>query len=102
MGALDPWRESSLRLAPDDQVEFGDDLACVDQVWHASLDRRDRDGLRSRENVPPDCHEARDRSSRWNPLKILGVGPFSPASAGRLLANDAKRDAEAGISQQSY
>jgi hypothetical protein len=27
--------------APDHQVEFGDDLACLDQGWHASFYRRD-------------------------------------------------------------
>ena len=27
-------------------MEFGDDLACLDEGWHASFDRRDRDGLR--------------------------------------------------------
>ena len=48
-GALDPWVEAHLGLAPDHQVEFGDDLAGLDQGWYASFDRRDRDGLRFRE-----------------------------------------------------
>jgi hypothetical protein len=60
--ALDPWDKAGLGLSPDHQVEFGDDLACLDQGWYASFDRRDRDGLRFREQVPADCHQARDRS----------------------------------------
>lgn len=34
-------------------MEFGDNLACIDQGWYASVDRRDRDGLRFREQVWP-------------------------------------------------
>ena len=31
-GALDPWDKARLGLAPDHQVEFGDDLAGLDRV----------------------------------------------------------------------
>ena len=51
-GALDPWVKSRLNFAPDHQVEFGDDLACLDQGWYTSFDRRDRDGLRFGESRP--------------------------------------------------
>jgi hypothetical protein len=40
--------EFLLSFASDHQVEFGDDLACLDQGWYASFDRRDRDALRFR------------------------------------------------------
>jgi hypothetical protein len=33
--ALDPWGTSCLNLAPDHQVEFSDDLACLGQRWYA-------------------------------------------------------------------
>jgi hypothetical protein len=82
-------------------VEFGDYLASLDEGWYASFDRRDRDGLRFREQVPPDCHEARDRSGRRNPLKVLGVGLFGASSAGRPLADDAERASEATRRQVS-
>src|SRR3977135_3763245 len=94
-GALDPWGKSRLKPAPDHQVELGDDLACLDQGWYASFDRRDHDGLRFGERVPPDCHEACDFSGRRNPLKVLCVAFFSPSSAGRPLADDAERASEA-------
>lgn len=52
---LQGWRgrvrsigKSHLNLAPDHQVEFGDDLPRLDQSWYTSFDRSDRDGLRSR------------------------------------------------------
>jgi hypothetical protein len=40
-GALEPWGKSGLKPSPDHQVELGDDLACLDQGWYASFDRRD-------------------------------------------------------------
>ena len=40
-GALDPWGQSRSSLAPDHQVEFGDDLASLDQGRYASFDRGD-------------------------------------------------------------
>jgi hypothetical protein len=46
-GALDPWGKSRLNLAPDHQVEFGDEFACLDQGWYASFDRRDQAAYRS-------------------------------------------------------
>jgi uncharacterized protein (DUF934 family) len=100
-GTLDPWRQAGHGLAPDRHLEFGDDLAGLDEGRYASFDRRDRDGLRLREQVPPDGHEARDRSGRRNPLKVLGVGPFCPSSAGRPLADDAERASEATRRQAS-
>jgi hypothetical protein len=36
---LDPWSESRLGLAPDHQVEFGDNFAYFDQIRDASFDR---------------------------------------------------------------
>jgi hypothetical protein len=36
--ALDPWDKAGLGLSPDHQVEFGDDLACLDQGWYASFE----------------------------------------------------------------
>jgi hypothetical protein len=98
---LDPWSESRFGLASDHQVEFGDDLAGLDQRWYASFDRRDRDGLRFGEQVPSDCHQARDRSGRRNPLKILRVGLFSPSPVRRPLADDAERASEATRRQPS-
>jgi hypothetical protein len=53
-----PWGKSRLKPAPDHQVELVDDLARFGQGWYASLDRRDHDGFRFDEQVPPDCHEA--------------------------------------------
>lgn len=34
-------------------MEFGNHLACLDQGWHASFDRRNRHGLCFREQVRP-------------------------------------------------
>ena len=76
-------------------MEFGDDLAGIDQVWYTSLDRRDRNGLRFRAQVAADCHYARDCSSRRDPLKVLSIGLFGPSSTGRPLADDAERASEA-------
>jgi hypothetical protein len=39
--ALDPWDEARLGLASDHQVELGNNLACLDQGWHASFYRSD-------------------------------------------------------------
>ena len=72
-GALDPWDEPLLSFAPDHQVEFSDDLARLDQGWYASFDRRDRDGLRFREYIPPDCHEACDRSGHMYFFAALAI-----------------------------
>ena len=94
-GALNPWDEVRLGLASDHQVEFGDNLACLDRGWYAGLDCRDRDGLRFRELVPPDCHEASDCFGRRNALEVLCISLFGPSSAGRPLADDAERAAEA-------
>jgi hypothetical protein len=94
-GAVDPRDEARLSLASDHQVEFGDDLACLDQGWYASFDRRDRDGLRFREQISADGHQACDGSGRRNPLKISRVGLFSSSSADRPLADDAERASEA-------
>lgn len=95
VGSLDPWDEARLGLASDHQVEFGDDLACLDQGWYASFDRRYRDGLRFREHVSSDGHQACDGSGRRNSLKISRVRPFRSSSAGRPLADDAERASEA-------
>jgi hypothetical protein len=81
-GTPNPSDKSRFNLAPDHQVEFGNDLACLDQGWHASFDGRDRDSLRFRKQVSPDRHQARDRSGRRDSLKVLCVGPFGPSSAG--------------------
>ena len=94
-GSLDPRGKSRLNSATDHQVEFSDDLARLDQRWCARFDRRDRDGLRFRKQVPPDCHETRDRSGRRDPLKVLRVGLFGPSPAGRPLADDAERASKA-------
>lgn len=69
-----------LNLVRDHQVKFGDGLACFDQGWYARFDRRDRDGLRFGEPVPPNRHEACDCSGRRNPLKVLCVDLFRPSS----------------------
>ena len=94
-GSLDPWGKSRFNLPPDHQVEFSDDLARLDQRWCARFDCRDRDGLRLREQVPPDRHETRDRPGRCDPLKGLRVGLFGSSPAGRSLADDAERASEA-------
>ena len=76
-------------------MEFGDDLACLDQGWYASFDGRDRDRFCLRERIPSNRHETSDCSGRWDPTKVFDIGRFGPSSACRPFADDAERASEA-------
>jgi len=93
--ALDPRGQPSYRLVPDHPVEFGDDLASLDERRDASFDGCHCNGFRLGERIPSDCHETSDRSGGRDPLKVFGIHPFSPTSARRLFAHYAKRAPEA-------